>query len=191
MNKFKSRFLCLILAFIMILSSGVNIAIAQDTFPFTYEDVGDGIRITGTIEGYLNDSITIPDSIDGKNVTEVATRAFFQSNLKNLILGENVHTIGDYAFAANELESVILNDNLSYIGNNAFRDNNLSTLDTKNVKTLGENAFTNNSLESINFGQIERIGRQAFSNNNLTDVYIPNSIISYGEQIFAYNNQYV
>ncbi|MBQ2988558.1 MAG: leucine-rich repeat protein [Clostridia bacterium] len=77
---------------------------------FTYDASGSGVVITkynGTAE-----TVTIPETIEGKKVTEIASDAFLDNTtVKMIVVGKTVKTIRDNAFNnCSALETVILWD---------------------------------------------------------------------------------
>ncbi len=87
---------------------------------FEYETYGDNITITKYIGS--ESSVIIPTEINGKKVTKIGDRAFYQSYfLRTLIIQSSVVEIGEQAFAkCSYLEAVTLSDSLRKIGDQAF-----------------------------------------------------------------------
>ena len=109
----------------------------------TYYYLFDQVVITG---GY-GENIVIPDIIDGREVTKISQRAFYNNaNLKTLIISEGVKEIGTGAFNnCPNLEYVKLPSTINKVRNAPFQGcnkikyfiNNSPLINSK--KFLGEN----------------------------------------------------
>ena len=93
-------------------------------YPFTKSQtaphwVEDGIVITG-YNG--NDSmVVVPEEIDGKTVTAIASGAFISRDMTTLVLSRRLIKVADGAFVdCSRLETVYFPDGLYEIGNDAF-----------------------------------------------------------------------
>ena len=89
---------------------------------FTYTENGSEITITG----YTGDKteLVIPGEIDGKKVTDIGTKAFYEySSLTSVIIPEGVTNIGANAFYnCNSLTSATIPKSVTSIGFLAFGD---------------------------------------------------------------------
>lgn len=87
---------------------------------FEYETYGDNLTITKYTGS--ESTVIIPTEINGKKVTKIGDKAFYQSYfLRTLVIQSSVIEIGEQAFAkCSYLESVTLSDSLRKIGNQAF-----------------------------------------------------------------------
>lgn len=96
---------------------------------------------------YTDSTVSVPNS-----VSVIATHAFNNCNINNVVLSDNVSTIESYAFSDCA---------------------NIAAFDLKSVKTIGSKAFYNSGLEEITIPeQMTSIGMQAFSNcSKLKTVY--------------------
>ena len=87
---------------------------------FTYTENGSEITITG----YTGDKteLVIPGEIDGKKVTDIGTKAFYEySSLTSVIIPEGVTNIGANAFYnCNSLTSATIPKSVTSIGFLAF-----------------------------------------------------------------------
>jgi len=134
---------------------------------FTYELLPDG---TISITGYTGTTgnITIPDSIDGQRVTEIAENAFATNkNLTNVEISNSVTKIGNGAFAlCTNLTTVKLPDGIAKIPETAFYScGKLTTVNIPySVDSIGDYAFYDCvALEEITApDELESIGENAF-----------------------------
>lgn len=112
--------------------------------------------------GKKSTSFTIPDS-----VTEIAEYAFFDTQLKSMIIPDGVKKIGDFAFRLSwHLQSISFPNSLEHIGKMAFEGTNIPSI------TLPEGMIS--------------IGDGAFYNNeSLTSVELPNSLVYIGDYAFG------
>ena len=125
---------------------------------FTYSENADG---TLTITGgkIVNGDVVIPDTIDGKKVTEIGMYAFSSfdnstaNNIKTLVIPEGVKKLNWYAFnTCQNLTEVTLPQSLEYIDSWAFeRCYLLKTINIPaNVSVINGGAFAQNtSMTSI------------------------------------------
>ncbi len=95
--------------------------VVEDNSLYTYEFTNDGCVITGVTSNLSHYSVTIPDTILGSPVVEIADGAFEDSDVWGVTLGANITKIGSRAFAeCRSLNRVELNDNLVEIADDAF-----------------------------------------------------------------------
>ena len=156
---------------------------------FSYIQTRNGITITD-YEG--PESVTIPNTINGKAVTRIGNSAFEDKKLTGeLTLPKFLKSIGDDGFYNNQITKINFNKGLEVIGNYAFYNcTNLSgTLDMSNkVKSVGRNAFGECNYTTINLSSsLKTIGYMAFSwNRELTGVQeFPEGIIVIGRSAFS------
>lgn len=104
-----------------------------------YDSLGDTGRI---FRSDLSGKVIVPEEIDGKPVTELADRAFFESEeTTEIVLGEEIRTIGKECF----------------YGCTALRTAELPA----SVRELGENAFSKSGIERLSFPEsLRTIGRE-------------------------------
>jgi hypothetical protein len=101
----------------------------------------------GTIEYYSGSetALVIPSLIDGRPVTSIGKKAFYNKGLTSVTIPDSVTTIGDSAFYGNKLTSVVIPDSVTTIGDSAFYGNQLmSVVIPDSVTTIGIRAFDNN-----------------------------------------------
>lgn len=176
---------------------------ANPVTDFEYKENDDGITVTK----YIGESteLVIPETIDGKPVTEIGYAFSMFKPITSLRIPDTVHTIGSGAFDfCDDLKSVQFSAGLITIGPHAFRGckrlesielpESLTTIVAsafqecvalkeitipKNVVTIGEQAFYLCRLEHISFSEdsrLETIGRAAFSGENITELTLPSSV---------------
>jgi hypothetical protein len=140
---------------------------------FTYANA-DMAYYNGTITliGVADDviSISLPTITYSENYTtcNIATEAFKNSNLQQVLIGVNINTVGDWAFGYNY--------NLSEV---KF---------TGTVKSFGSYAFYNcGSLKTVTLPEgLTKIGDSAFYYcSNLAKVTLPKSLTDLGENAFS------
>lgn len=134
---------------------------------FAYHELDDG---TIAIEGYsgVTSKLTIPDSIDGKSVSEIYNNAFaYQSELKTVTVPSSVKKLGEGAFyGCKSLKTVILSDGLELIDRFAFAK--CSYLDKielpSSLHTIAEEAFNGcTRLSELKIpSSCQKIGDDAF-----------------------------
>ena len=105
----------------VLLCGGLGMTAQAESYDdFTYEDNENGITITG----YTGDKteLVIPGEIDGKKVTDIGTKAFYEySSLTSVIIPEGVTNIGANAFYnCNSLTSATIPKSVTSIGFLAF-----------------------------------------------------------------------
>lgn len=170
---------------------------------FEYSENEDG---TITIHKYIGtaESVVIPETIDGKNVTVVDICAFeSMENLISVTLPDTVIEIGAKIFYdCSNLTVVNLSENLKVIGGCAFEYcESLASIDLPStLQSIGESAFSHceqlrhvaipgsmvalqknvfwcSGLETISFEEgLETIGEYAFTGTNLKEIVLPQSL---------------
>ncbi len=142
----------------------------------------------GAFEGQNLTKVTFRDGIE-----IIADKAFYQNDLRELVLPESVKSIGDYAFAENtNLASATIGSGVETIGNYAFRKDALAKITIPaSVKTIGDYAFAENTnLASATIGSsVEAIGDYAFYKDALAEITIPASVKTIGDYAFAENSK--
>ncbi len=126
---------------------------------------------TATITKYIgkSESILVPESIKGKNVTTIASKAFSNNEtLKQVILPDTVKIIQKNAFSnCPSLQSVNIPTSLIEVGDSAFLDCDLT----------GQLVFPDT---------MERIGQSAFLGcGRISSVQLPAGLAEIGEDAFA------
>lgn len=129
---------------------------------------------TGRITLYLDTAcgppgphITVPPTVEGVIVRQIAPALFNYRDLTSVDLPDTVVEIGAYAFNGNDLTHVSLPRDLRVIGTYAFaRNNNLTSIEFgESLREIHEYAFWGANPAEIALPQgIEHVGRSAFSN---------------------------
>ena len=114
------------LCFFSFLFLSVNSA-ALDDGTWTYELDGDSVKVTGCF-GACPSELLIPDTIAGKSVTSIGSRAFFANALTIVTIPDSVVVIEAKAFMSSQITSVNLPDSLTGIGFGAFSNNQLTSV---------------------------------------------------------------
>ena len=182
---------------LIVLALVLVLAIKDKTYAATYGKLTYEVQNDGTIEitdcdTSASGALTIPDTIDGKEVTSIGKRAFEHcGNLTNITIPNSVTSIEEYAFdICISLKNITIPDSVTSMGNYAF--DNCSSLTSitipKGVTSIGKRAFGYcSSLTSITIpNSVTSIGHGAFEYcSSLTSITIPNSVTSIGHEAFS------
>ena len=167
MKKVLKKLPLIVLALVLVL------AIKDKTYAatygkLTYEVKNDGtIKITDCDEN-ASGALTIPDTINGKKVTGIGYRAFYDCrSLTSITILEGVTSIGQEAFfGCSGLTSLTISNSVTSIGYMAFRECRSFTSITipNSVTSIGDRAFWYcKSLTSITIpSSVTNIGSCAF-----------------------------
>ena len=178
-------------------------ASAEEYGDFWYDVLDDG---TAEITRYFGDSetVTIPNTINGKSVTSIGDNVFvFNEKLLNVTIPASVTSIRDYAFRdCDSLKNITVNsNNKNYTSKDGVLFNkekttliccpigNERTTYTipNSVTSIGNRAFYDCfNLESISIpSSVTSIGDGAFQAcSGFTDITIPASVTSIGGNVF-------
>ena len=167
----KRKLTALLLSLCMVLGMlpmTVFAAGGTTTSGLTYEINGESVTITGYTGNEA--SVVIPNEIEGKPVTAIGERAFYQNKT---------------------LTSVAIPDSVTGIGKSAFYKSGLENINIPaGVTTIGMYAFANcESLSSATFADgsaLSSIGSDVFASSGLENIEIPAEVTSIGE--FAFYN---
>ncbi len=159
---------------------------------FTYEYLSSTtVAITDFVGSDEPHVITIPAVIDGRNVTEIAYKAFYaKSNISEIKSEAALVKIGDYAFAYCEaLTTVTLPASIKVIGKNAFCFSaHLTTVVMpEGLENINDAAFYGcTSLTGVTFpASLKTIGAATFLDcTSLTSIVLPEGVTSVGAQAF-------
>jgi len=145
-----------------------------------------------SIIGYLGEDtdIIIPTAIDGKNVTAIGTKVFWNhSAIRSIVIPEGVVTIGPSAFSGcTALGGIEIPNSVISIGDSAFA--NCSSLESvvlsEKLDCIEEYMFSNCiGLQTIKLPSgVESIGSMAFNNCGLTQIDIPDGVTNIGGGAF-------
>ena len=95
---------------------------------------------------------------DGATLETIKDKAFYKTEIKNLVLPSSVKTIGSLAFAQSKLVSIVLPSSLQKIGAFAFAGSeNLATVDVASIPTTSEFVVENGA-----FNGCEKISNDIF-----------------------------
>ena len=137
--------------------------------------------------------VTIPKTIDGLFVKEIAAKAFANcDSLIGVILSDGVTSIGSSAFSGcSSLTNVTIPDSVTSIGSSAFYNcSGLTSITiSESVTSIGSSAFSYCSkLTNVTIpDSVTSIGDWAFSGcSSLTNVTIPDSVTTIEEGAFSY-----
>lgn len=160
---------------------------ADEGLRITVEDNSTGLTITRST-GRAN-ILTIPETIDGKQVTVISDGAFTGKGLREVTIPDSVTIIGEGAFSYNRLTTVTIGNNVTRIGRGAFTNNRLVSVSLgSSVSVIGKGAFSNNRLETITLpASVTEINDYAFFSNRLRNVDIPANVTLIGEGAFSGN----
>lgn len=165
-------------------------ASAATSGSFTYVDNGGNITITrcSNVAG----AVSVPDSIDGKPVVQIADGAFgFRSAITGVTIPNSVVSIGNDAFSyCSGLSSIIIPESVTTLGTGVFRS--CSSLQSVSLPS-GLAAVPNaafiycSALESISLpAATKSIGSYSFYYcPNLLTATLPQGLASIGSQAFA------
>lgn len=153
------------------------------------EDFRTQINNDGTIEidlytGHAS-TVVIPDTINGKEVTQIGGFAN-HDELTAVVIPDTVKEISSSAFMnCFNLASVQMGANVEKIGSYAF-DGCFETIDFPDTLVkIGECAFNGISLNEVNFPEnFESLGLGAFARIDITTLTIPGSLKVIEEQAF-------
>lgn len=153
---------------VTIYASWVN---EDDGVPYNYKVLDDGTIEILSYKGHRR-FITIPEKIDGRQVSSIGSGAFRGSkNLRQVNLPEGLVKIGTEAFAYNaNFTKAEIPASVEEIGSGAYSGN-------PRMRTV---TFAKNS-------KLKNIGRDAFSNLPITKITIPASVIFIAPNAFANN----
>lgn len=137
--------------------------------------------LTVTITGYTGPggAVTIPSTISGLPVTTIATSAFPQPGVTNIIIPSSVTNIQDSAFSGC---STLLAINVD--GNNSYYCSGAGVLFDKGQTTLIQYPLARGGNYAIP-NSVTNVGKNAFANCiTLSSVTMPNSVSVIGDSAF-------
>jgi len=159
------------------------------TTTFDTSDNGNGtVTITGCTDACAQ-SLEIPSSVNGADVTAIGNYAFDTASLTSVSIPDSIKSIGNYAFCRNQLKVIAIPNSVTSIGSSAFSANILTAVTIPDsVVNLGAFAFSDNQLAGVRISNsLTSIGRFAFWNNKLAAVTIPQSVTSIEDGAFEAN----
>lgn len=185
MTKKFQKILAIVMASVLLVCSMPFMVGAQEYSEpdnMYYEIMEDGnVKITGYMEELYGDLI-IPDSIDGKSVTEIGEGAFADCvNVTSVMIPASIEKIGKGVFDDfYSLESITVDPE-----NKNYSSDDFGVLFDKE-KTVIIKCPAENAEESYTIPDgVETIGDGAFLECvNLTEITIPDSVTSIGNRAF-------
>ena len=181
------------------------------TYKVREDEDGKYVILTGKIVGGLQGTCTIPATINGIPVKEIATDAFSGNNALNVTLPEQIRLIGDRAFADNKELGVVCVPNADcVIGEDAFAgcredfyicdgqiNGNYSYViredeDGKYAVIMGGKIALRGAAsipDEVDGIPVKEIGANAFSGGGAWCVTLPTQIRAIGDRAFADNEE--
>lgn len=169
-------------------------------FSFELTADGEGYIVSKGVDGdSFPDALEIPNTYEGKPVTEIKAKGFKGVCSKEIIIHEEITTVGRGAFADSKAESITLSDIYGgYIG--YLFDEGIGSPDREHQilpETLTEINFEGTEicdyafygclgLKTINFENATVIDEYAFYGCGITEVILLDQLISVGNSAFAF-----
>lgn len=142
---------------------------------YDYVNNIDGISITNYYGNVLSNLI-IPDTIEGKTVTEISDTAFSNKMLSSRVtLPVNLKRIGANAFSSNRISDVEIPTKVETIGNKAFVANPLNRVKIPMSTTnIGDGAFLSDFSNDMTYLELPFIFKSRLHNifNNIISAEI-------------------
>ncbi len=117
---------------------------------YTYNISKEGAIITGYTG--TSTALAIPSKVDGYNVVRIGKRAFYNKEIKSVVIPEGVKLIHTYAFHAADIETLVLPSTITKICESAFCCQNLTEIELKKGNEdvyIGKDAFQYTDITSI------------------------------------------
>lgn len=172
----------------------VTAAQYNDQFTYQYDTTPGMSGRTVTVSGYVDyyaTEITIPATIDGYPVTQIAPQAFAAlPMLKQVSLPDGLVVIGSYAFQeCCELTDITIPDSVLAMGNHAFSGCTAMTEVTigDGLAEIPKQAFYNcSNLQTVTVGNsVTTVQNRAFAQcPALTTLFFPQSLTTIGAGAF-------
>jgi hypothetical protein len=147
---------------------------------------------TVTITGYVdtNDTVVIPDTINGHPVTGIGPHSFsINFNLSRVTIPSGVTSIGLGAFYyCSGLTNIVIPDTVTNIGEQAFYQCGLTSVTIPNgLKSIAEAVFVfcGNLTNVIIPNSVTNIGNEAFGSCGFASITLPDNVISISRHRFA------
>ena len=157
---------------------------------FQYE-VGSNGEVTITKYTGSETSIVVPEEIDGKKVTSIASRAFYKCSISNIKLPEGLINIGELAFYdCSSLTEITIPEGVTSIEKGAFKycEKLAEITLPEGLTSIGEMAFSEcSSLTEITLPEgLTSIESGVFDGcSSLTHITLPEGLTSIGNEAFC------
>lgn len=200
--KNNTRITAGIMALMLVLGTGTAVVNTNFSVPLSVMATSDETLTSGAFSYKVleddtikitdfDDSVTeveIPAEIDGKKVTAIGNKAFFNAKITSVNIPDSVVSIGDEAFyECKNLVSVSIPDGVVSIGGSTFYEcrklDSISIPDS--VNKMGGYCFYNcTSLKSARLSEslTELPGRTFYNCSLLSELVIPNNIQTIGTE---------
>lgn len=156
-----------------------------------YFDMVETGEDTCTITGYSGRDVdvVIPAMIDGRRVTKIGDKAFYDLRVTSVVIPEGVTEIENRAFErCSKLTSVTIPETVVTIGEHAFEScSKLASVSIPgSVVEIGDYAFNGcNQLKSVEFAEgLQRIGEEAFNACHMESIRLPDTLMEIGSGAF-------
>lgn len=154
---------------------------------------------TAVITGYTGkeESITIPEIIDGYTVTEIGKKAFQGYGyygkflLKSVTFNKSLKKIGERAFEETALEKVDFNEGLVEIGKKAFHTTFMESVKLPStLKYLRKGCFDGSGLTKVEVPKsVKKLEAECFRGCELEEVTLHEGLEEIGYEAFACRNE--
>ena len=179
-RRMKKNNLFLLTVFLLI---GTAFMVPKADSTYTYNSNADG---TITITGYqLNEeTVQIPEAIDGKTVSGIADKAFQYKDVKSVTIPASVKSIGNQAFqyCAKLTTVTFAGEGLTAIGKDAFaKCGALTTVALPaTLASVGDGAFSGIKSLTLSYtGLTAEFGKDVFKDTTLKEVTLKQSSTLY------------
>lgn len=146
----------------------------------------EGVRILDVIGDH--NVIHIPSEIDGVDVTQIFSYAFYKNEASKVYLPDTLERIYDYAFAEMpNLTSIDIPNSVHTLHTYVFyNDTSLVNVSlSENVTTYGNGIFENTAIESIEIPEgTTYLGAKLFKNTPLTTITLPSTLQQIYDEAF-------
>ena len=158
------------------------------SFLYSYDDETDTFIIEKYIGG-AKDTVNIPKTIDGKNVSEIANNAFDGAEIKMVRIPDTVKNIKVAAFQNTpSLKEVRLSKSLTELTSEVFLNSGLTSVTVPDgVVSVSDSCFANNiCLTTVNLpASLEEIGDHVFAGcTSLEEIVLPDGMETLGLSAF-------
>ncbi len=181
---------------IILLSLSPSFARAEErTYgPYSYKVLQDG---TAEITMFMgeNESISIPEKINGIVISSIGEYAFMTGDVRSVEIGSNIKVLKSYSFFGCPIEKVTINSPDIEIGSDAFSccDNLEEFILRANNVVICDSAFMNAlplasfkwELADSNAGSKAIIEHCGFFGSGIEELSIPCTEVTIGEEAFS------